>query len=59
LEVKPMSLKENLEKYLEALANVPPCPNCGSHDIVNVYDENDELTNFDECEECGERWKVE
>lgn len=54
-----MELKENLEKYLEALANVPPCPNCGSHDIVNVYDENDKLTNFDECEECGERWKVE
>ena len=54
-----MRLKENIEKYLEVVANVLPCPNCGSYSIVNVYDNNDELTNFDECEECGERWEVE
>ena len=54
-----MSLKEKLEECLKAYADVSSCPNCGSYEIINVYDENDKLTNFNECEECGERWSVE
>lgn len=53
-----MDLKGKLECILEAYSNVPPCPYCGSYEIINVYDENNKLTNFDECEECGERWRV-
>lgn len=58
-EVKVMTLKENLENLLEAYADIPPCPNCGSHSIVNVYDDNGNLTLFDACEDCGEEWEVE
>lgn len=54
-----MTLKENLENLLEAYADIPPCPNCGSHSIVNVYDDNGNLTLFDACEDCGEEWEVE
>jgi len=54
-----MSLKESLEKYLEVMKDVPPCPNCGSCNIVNVYNDNGNLTIFDACEDCGEEWEVE
>lgn len=53
-----MDLKEKLECILEAYLNVPPCPYCGSHSIINVYDEDDNLTPFDSCEDCGEQWRV-
>ena len=53
-----MNLKEKLENTLKAYTNVPPCPNCGSYNIVNVYNNNGKLTSFDECEDCGKQWRV-